>query len=108
MINPNTCRFCGQSDKSGRPFNQWVRPTFTDHDKLKPGNIICDDCLFWFDEKSLELAHVTGKDKPQRMRNYSHFIVNGQWTPLSKGDKAQMKEILLTPPFPELAAIASS
>jgi len=128
-----------------------VKPTFTDWDKLQPGEIICNDCLFWFDESSEALTKKVGKwwltfeeflvansDRvegwrkrngmrcmptphdlkmeltwggwciPQRMRNYSHFIVNGEWIPLSKGDKAQMKELLLGEPFPELAAIAES
>jgi hypothetical protein len=42
------------------------------------------------------------------MRNYSHFVVDGKWTPLSKGNKERMQEILLSPPFPEMAAIADS
>lgn len=102
-----TCRVCGQMGV-GQAFDAWVRPTFTDWDKLQPGNILCDGCAFWFEEQSEELARRTSKDKPQRMRNYSHFVVAGTWTPLSKGDKARMREILLSPPFPELAAVAES
>lgn len=102
-----TCRFCGQLG-TGDAFQKWVRPTFTDHDKLLPGEIICDACRFWFDEQSVLLAERMGKDKPQRMRTYSHFIVNGEWTPLSKAHKARMRTLLLTPPFPELAVIADS
>lgn len=101
------CRFCGQPGE-GQPFAKWVKPTFTDHDKLQPGNIVCHDCLFWFEESSQELARIAGKDKPQRMRNYSHFIIKGQWVPLSKGDKPRMIDLLLGHSFPELAAIAES
>lgn len=101
------CRFCSEN-KSGTDFDKWVRPTFTNYDKLQPGNIICNDCIFWFNEADPELAKIVGKEKPQRMRNYSHFIVNGKWTPLSKGNKKQMRDFLLTPPFPELAVIADS
>jgi hypothetical protein len=101
------CRFCGK-EAEGQSFNEWVRDTFTDHDKLLPGNIICDDCSFWFDESSSVLAQKVGKDKPQRTRNYSQFVVNGEWTPLSKGDKPKMVELLLGESFPELAAIADS
>lgn len=102
------CRMCGQSS-DGEPFNEWVRPTFTNHDKLKQGDIICSNCSFWFEEQSLDLAKIVGKDKPQRMRNYSHFIVAGQWTPLSKAHKRKMLEFLITPnAFPELACIADS
>ena len=101
------CRVCGE-EADGELFNQWVRPTFTDHDKLQAGNIICHRCRLMFEERSEWLAQRVGKDKPQRMRNYSHFVVNGQWLPLSKGNKARMKELLLGEPFPELACIAES
>jgi hypothetical protein len=105
--SPGRCRICGLS-RTGQPFDVWVKPTFTDWDKLQPGEIICDECLAWFDERSEILATRVGKDKPQRMRNYSHFVVEDEWIPLSKGDKARMAEILLRDPFPELAAIAES
>lgn len=102
-----TCRFCGR-DSDGVDFDGWVKDTFTDFDKLLVGEIVCNDCLFFFDEKSARLTEITGKEKLQRMRNYSHFIVNGQWIPLSKGDKKRMTALLLGYPFPELAAIAES
>ncbi len=101
------CKFCGQASE-GVAFEKWVKPTFTDFDKLQSGEIVCNSCLFFFDEASTKLAERMSKDKPQRMRNYSHFIVNGEWSPLSKGNKAQMRELLLGDPFPELAAIADS
>lgn len=101
------CRFCGQTAE-GVAFDSWVKPTFTDFDKLQSGEIVCNDCLFFFNEASAELAERMGKEKPQRMRNYSHFIVNGEWTPLSKGNKDKMRELLLGNVFPELAAIADS
>lgn len=106
-MTSGVCRFCGQVGE-GEAFRKWVRPTFTDHDKLLRGDIACFDCLFWFDEASAELAQRMGKDKPQRMRTYSHFVVDGVWTPLSKADKRRMRDFLLTPPFPELAVIADS
>jgi len=90
------------------PFEKWVRPTFTDRDKLVNGSIACGDCLFWFEERSDELARRMGKEKPQRMRNYSQFLVGGEWIPLSKGNKADMIGILLSSPFPELAVVAAS
>lgn len=102
------CRFCGNESTNGEIFDRWVKPTFTDHDKLLTGDGICDDCLFWFNESSTELAAAVGKDKPQRMRNYSHFVLGGEWQPLSKGDKAKMTKLLLADSFPELAAIANS
>ena len=88
------CQVCGR-DGNGLLFGEWVRPTFTDWDKLVPGEILCHACQFAFAERSEFLAQRVGKDKPQRMRNYSHFVVGGEWLPLSKADKARMAHILL-------------
>jgi hypothetical protein len=101
------CRFCGQTGE-GQPFGKWVKPTFTNWDKLVNEDIACNDCLFWFDEASMKLAECVGKPNPQRMRNSPHFIKCGEWTPLSKGNKVKMIELLTTPSFPELAVIADS
>lgn len=100
------CRVCGL-EGTGLPFGKWVRPTFTDWDKLVQGDILCQPCQFAFCERSELLAARVGKDKPQRMRNYSHFVVSGGWVPLSKGDKARMAHILLHE-SPEVAVIAQS
>lgn len=87
------CRICGEKG-NGLLFLSWVRDTFTDWDKLVPGDIICHPCQFAFAETSEVLAARVSKDRPQRMRNYSHFVVDGEWIPLSKADKAKMVEIL--------------
>lgn len=77
-----------------------------DHDKLHDGSVVCHSCLFCFDDRSSALTTITGKDKPQRMRNYSHFVVNGRWHPLSKAAKPLMWQLLTQ--FPEVAVIAVS
>lgn len=130
------CRICGQPG-SGLPFTTWVRDTFTDWDKILPGDIICQQCQFAFDEanelltKRMDKWWSTEKEAvaanpdrvkawqkrnrtsmiptavqikltqmwggwciPQRMRNYSHFVIDDEWIPLSKADKARMAEIL--------------
>ena len=107
MGEQQICKVCGKAG-DGIQFADWVRPTFTDHDKLVAGEIICHRCRFLFEERSELLAQRTSKDKPQRMRNYSHFVVDGAWIPLSKGNKCRMKDLLLGEPFPELACIAES
>jgi len=101
------CRICGQS-KRGEPFESWVRDTFTNLDRLQPGEIICDTCKFWFEQKSEHLQRRMGKDKPQKMQNYSHFIINGEWIPVGKGDKRRIAALLLDGKMPEMAAIAIS
>lgn len=88
------------------PFAQWVKDTFTDYDKLLPGTIVCHACLFCFDEASEAVRQRTGKDKLQRFRNYSHFVCDGHWTPLSKGNKRTMRALLLQ--SPAVAVIAES
>lgn len=100
-----TCRVCGQPG-TGELFHRWVRDTFTDHDKLRPGDIICHACQFLFLEQSELLAAKVGKDKPQRMRNYSHFIVNDEWHALNKGQKREMRDLLVQ--SPSLVVIAES
>lgn len=108
-MTDGTCRICGEISE-GQPFEAWGKDTFTNYDLLHPGEIICTDCLFWFGQKSAELQQRMGKDKPQKMQNYSHFLLGdaNEWQPVSKGNKAMMARLLLTPPFPRLAAIAVS
>lgn len=42
---------------------------------------------------------------PQRMRTYSHFVINDVWTPATKANKAFMREVLFNPPKDEWLAI---
>lgn len=102
------CRICGQEKVIGQSFNDWVKDTFTNHNLLYPGNIICHDCFFWFDEHSVVLQQKVNKDKPQCMRNYSHFIKNEKWFPYTKANKKEIMQQLIQYPFPELAVIADS
>jgi hypothetical protein len=88
------------------PFAAWVKDTFTDHDKLSPGAFICQACQFCASEATPGLAERVGKDKPQKFRNYSHFVSAGVWHPLSKGDKRRMRELLLAAPDVALIAVS--
>lgn len=102
------CRVCGEAG-IGLPFGDWVRKTFTNWDLLVPGTILCHACQFTFDEHSQALAKKLGKNKSRyvRMRNYSHFVVDGKWTPLSKGAKKEMTDILLRRDW-QVAVVAQS
>lgn len=81
------CRLCGD-DATGTAWGEWIKETFTNHDKLTPGTIICHACLFCTDDHNLTLQQRTGRDKPQRMRNYSHIVTRGRaWHPLMKNQK---------------------
>lgn len=99
------CALCG-AHGAGILFTEWVKPTFTNWDLLRPGTIICIGCLFCADDNSLLLQARMGKDKPQRMRNYSHFVVGGQWLPMHKGMKSAMLDALRA--GPSVAVIAVS
>ncbi len=106
-MSESQCRICGEQ-KNGVAFDAWVKDTFTNHDTLNPGEVVCEDCLFWFEQRSVELQKRMSKDKPQKMQNYSHFVIGGEWEPVGKGDKRRMAALLLGAPFPEMAAVAVS
>jgi len=76
QTDSGACRICGESS-AGLSFDAWVRDTFTNHDALRPGAVICHVCQFAFAQDSALLAERTGKDKPQRMQNYSHIVADG-------------------------------
>lgn len=59
-MSAGQCRICGKVGE-GVVFKAWVKPTFTDHDKLLPGEIVCHACDFWFAETNYELAKAVGK-----------------------------------------------
>lgn len=92
-LTEGVCRITGNESK-GIDFDSWVKPTFTDHAFLKPGNIISNEALFCFDESSTEIQQKTQRDKQQRFRTYSHFVHKGAWHCLTKADKSKMVEML--------------
>lgn len=105
------CWLCGGAlDGSGVPRRQAIKATFTDHDcaRAPESDAFCAACVWIMAERNDALTARTGKDKPQRGRNYSHFVKAGVWYPLGKAQKDAMRALLLEPPFPELAVIADS
>jgi hypothetical protein len=102
---PGQCVACG-NNSYGVQFMIWVRPTFVDFDKLHPGTILCDACRFCFEDGNEVLQNRLGRDKPQRMRNYSHFVLDGIWVPVSKGEKPRMIQLLRSQA--DVAVIADS
>ena len=99
------CRIIGK-EGAGNRFNKWVSSKFTDWPYLYPGDIISVPALFCFAEQSQLLASKVGREKPQRMRTYSHFVLNGEWTAWDKGQKTEMLELLRS--GPEVAVISDS
>lgn len=100
-----TCYLCGGWMDFGVPAK--FPATFVDYDKAHAqSDYICDACAFCMSERSEVLMHKVGKDKPQCMRNYSHFVLGGEWIPLSKAQKREQYEILTR--RPEVAIVAVS
>ncbi|HOW77951.1 MAG TPA: hypothetical protein PK406_00740 [Verrucomicrobiota bacterium] len=83
------------------------RDTFMDYDKLRDiSGWVCPACLFCMSDQCEPLRERTGKDKLQRMRNYSHIVLDGVWYPLSKAQKRETYNLLLQKPA--VAVIAMS
>ncbi len=90
-----TCRITGKKSK-GLFFNKWVRPTFNDWDALHPGDIISNEALFCFDERSAIVQKKAGKDKLQRFRTYSHIIHEDKWHCMTKANKKEITELIIS------------
>lgn len=100
------CRLCGEAG-IGQPWADWVKDTFTDWDKLWPGTIVCHACLFCTDDHNVTLQERTGRDKPQRMRNYSHIVTrDGVWHPLMKNQKREIAALLQADPAMAVISLA--
>lgn len=91
---PGTCRITGK-EALGLSFQKWVKNTFNDHSFLKPGDIISNEALFCFDEKSKIIQKKAGKEKLQRFRTYSHIIFNNEWHCVTKADKKRIFDLIV-------------
>lgn len=101
------CRWCG-AERGGLDWPAWEKDTFTDHDKIQPGTIICHACQHATDDRSGPLTTITGRDKPQRMRNYSHIVTqSGAWRPRMKNEKRALCADLLDETDPPIVAVLS-
>lgn len=90
---PGICRITGK-EATGIPYSTWVKDTFTDHAFLKPGNIISNEALFSFEERSVEIQTMLNRPAGQKFRNYSHIIANNTWYPLTKANKREMYQLI--------------
>jgi hypothetical protein len=104
------CYLCGGVAYSPSLLKDVIKPTFTDFD-IARGNMeagVCCGCVFTMDESSEWLRELRGKEKPQRTRNYSLFVLNGKLHVFSKAEKDEMCDILLGGIMPEVAIIGTS
>lgn len=90
------CYICGAAlPGQGQPVKEAIKDTFNDRDKAKcpDGPGFCPACVFTFTEQMV----INGKEN-QRFRNYSHLVAGDTgWEPRTKGEKAKIKDFLLTP-----------
>ncbi|MCX7880853.1 MAG: hypothetical protein N2517_09365 [Ignavibacteria bacterium] len=100
------CKILGK-ESLGVPFEKWVGENFTDWDKLKPGTIISNAALFCFDDTNDCLRRKLGRTERTRFRNYSHFVVNGEWKVFTKSQKKEIFEILVKE-TPMIAVVSDS
>jgi len=104
------CWLCGGPAFDAQPISAIIRPTFTDSSVAR-GDAdagICVACAWFMSEQREDLRDWLGKDKLQKPRNYSHFLVDGAWHVLSKAQKRQMSALLTGEYLPEVAIVAVS
>lgn len=100
------CMLCGGEAHGARLYRP--APSFTDYDILFPATtVICNACAWFLNERNEDLQKWLDRDKPQRPRNYSYFVRDGQLHILSKAQKRDMAA-LLRDCIPEVACIAIS
>jgi len=106
------CWLCGSlvTSEGAQLTSKFIKPTFTDIDyaQAPESNFVCAACVWCISNKNVELQRHIGKEKPQRLRNYSVLVKDGTWHAMSKARKTQIAQMLIEPPFPQLAIIAES
>lgn len=88
------CRITGKYSK-GILFEKWIGENFTDFGSLYPGDIISNEAIFCFSDENEFLRKKLGRTERTRFRNYSHFVVDGEWLVFTKSQKQEMYRILV-------------
>jgi len=104
------CYLCGGPAFAPVPLKQTLKVTFTGYPVARGDASagICRACAWFLWDTNTDLQAMLGRDKPQRPRNYSHFVRAGDWQIFSKGQKREMADLLLGDSLPEVALIAVS
>ena len=103
---PGVCALCGVYG-SGEPFARWVKSTFVDYDQLRHGGtVVCPACQYCTAEFAPGLGLLLGREREQRIRNYSHIITpDGAWHCLTPADKGRMFAMLTSTPCTAVIAL---
>lgn len=104
------CYVCGGDLYSPVSITDVIKPTFGDIQSIHPlGSAVCVACA-WFmqHDRREDLAEWLGRDKLQSPRTYSHILKDNIWYILSKGQKADILDLLITGSMPEVCIISVS
>lgn len=94
------CVLCGAKQSAGRSADILTTKTFTGYGASHAGSVLCQACQFLMDESSVMLQERTGRDRPQKMRSYSHIVDDdGTWHPMTKAQKTLMLALLRQSPM---------
>lgn len=105
-----TCYICGGALYKPLPIKDVVKTTFNDYQNVHTdGTDVCVACQwFMIIDRRTDLQEWLGRDKAQSPRTYSHIAVGKQWHILSKGQKAEILDLLIGGVMPEVCIIAVS
>lgn len=100
------CFYCGAQCGPEHPAARYVKPTFNDWGIAAYPNseVVCNGCVIALDEK----RPMPGKDKPQKVRNYSWLLTPSEALPMTKADLARMRGLCIAPPEPPFALILAT
>jgi len=101
------CYYCGAGCGVAYSTRDYVKPTFTARATVAvpSSEHVCIGCTMALDEA----CEMSGREKPQKRRNYSWLITATRAIGWTKADMLQIREACLAPPAPPYAfAIATS
>lgn len=92
------CWLCGQpcDGYGGVDAQSTVADTWTNADWVESPRArwLCAPCALSIGQN----LPWPGRDRPQRMQNYSHLVVGGRWHAMTKSDQSPAVDVLLHPP----------
>lgn len=93
---PFSCFYCGAACDGSFPRKDWVRDTFNDWRLVAQpeSGFICAGCVTAVDEKWI----VSGREKPQKRRNYSWILATNSAQSFDKSRIEALRDACLNPP----------
>lgn len=95
-----TCFFCGGSCEPVNTAKEFVKPSFTERDRVACGSSdwVCCGCVCAMDEKAT-VTLIDGETREnQKTRNYSWVLTDGKRLAATKSHREQLLALCLSPP----------